>query len=140
MTHRSSIAAVVMTLLSLLAIAGGKVQAQTSDASVESIRASVVQALGVEDKTVGVSIIGNVLMVERVNSSLNEAGHGARDAEASRIAPVVAKAIADKLEFKKIHTIRVSYIARPKVAGAAKHVDTVDFRKDASGAFIFHAT
>lgn len=59
-----------------------------------------------------VLIAGNVFVVERINSSLNEAGHGARDAEASRIAPVVAKAIADKPEFKKIHTIRVLYATR----------------------------
>ena len=129
-----------MALLSLALIVPTPIEAQTRDASLQSIRATVTQAIGAEDATVEVSITSNVLTVARVNSSLNQTSHSNRDSEASRIAPIVSKAIADKPEFKSIHTIRVLYLARPKPDGAAKAIDTVDFRKDPSGVFLFHTT
>lgn len=132
---------VAMTaLLSLAQILPMPSEAQTRDASLQSIRATVTQTIGAEDATVEVSITGNVLSVARVNSSLNQTNHGDRDNEASRIAPIVSKAIADKPEFKNIHTIRVLYLVRSKPDGAAKAIDTVDFRKDPTGAFLFHTT
>jgi len=132
--------AAMMTLLSLALILPMSTEAQTRDASLQSIRASVAQAIGAENATVEVSITGNVLTVARVNSSLNQTSHSNRDSEASRIAPIVSKTIADKPEFKNIHTIRVLYLVRSKPDGAAKAIDTVDFRKDPSGAFLFHTT
>jgi sensor domain CHASE-containing protein len=132
--------AAMMALLSLALILPMPAEAQTRDASLQSIRASVTQAIGAEDATVEVSITGNVLTVARVNSSLNQTSHSNRDSEASRIAPIVSKAIADKPEFKNIHTIRVLYLVRSKPDGAAKAIDTVDFRKDPSGVFLFHTT
>ena len=57
-----------------------------------------------------------------------------------RIAPVVSKAIADRPEFKNIHTIRMLYLIRSKPNDPAKVIDTVDFRNDPSGAFVFHTT
>ena len=132
--------AAMMALLSLALILPMPAEAQTRDALLQSIRASVTQAIGAEDATVEVSITGNVLTVARVNSSLNQTSHGNRDSEASRIAPIVSKAIADKPEFKNIHTIRVLYLVRSKPDGAAKAIDTVDFRKDPSGVFLFHTT
>ena len=129
-----------IALLSLALILPTPSEAQTRDASLQSIRATVTQAVGAEDATVEVSITGNVFTVARVNSSLNQASHSNRDGEASRIAPIVSKAIADKPEFKNIHTIRVIYLVRSKPHDAAKAIDTVDFRKDPSGAFLFHTT
>jgi hypothetical protein len=139
MTRTYSLAAAI-ALLSLALTLPMPTEAQTRDASLQSIRAAVTQAIGAEDPTVEVSITGNVLTVARVNSSLNQSSHSNRDGEASRIAPVVSKAIADKPEFKTIHTIRVVYLVRSKSGGAAKAIDTVDFRKDPSGVFLFHTT
>ena len=139
MTRTCSLAAAI-ALLSLALILPMPTEAQTRDASLQSIRAAVTQTIGAEDASVEVSIIGNVLTVARVNSSLNQTSHSNRDSEASRIAPIVSKAIADKLEFKTIHTIRVVYLVRSKLGGAAKAIDTVDFRKDPSGVFLFHTT
>ncbi len=42
-------------------------------------------------------------------------------------------------ELRSIHTIRVQYLARSKPASRDNIVDTIEFRKDASGAFQFHA-
>jgi len=134
---RRLLAAATMTLL-LMTLPGASPQAQTLDTSLQTIRTSVVQALGVEASTVRISIAGNILLVERIDQALNRAGHGARDAEASRIAPVVSKVLAAKPRLKKIHTIRVLYVL--KAGGSTKNVDTVDFRKDPSGAFTLHTT
>jgi len=134
---RRLLAAATMTLL-LMTLPGASPQAQTLDTSLQTIRTSVVQALGVEASTVRISIAGNILLVERTDQALNRAGHGARDAEASRIAPVVSKVLAAKPGLKKIHTIRVLYVL--KAGGSTKNVDTVDFRKDPSGAFTLHTT
>ena len=113
---------------------------QSQDTVLESIRAAIAQAIGVRGDTVEVSIAGNILRVSRMDSSMNQTGHAARNSEAARIGPVVSSAISGKPEFKKIHTIRIQYLARSKPGAKEKAVDTVDFRKDPSGAFQFHAS
>ena len=114
--------------------------AQTAETSLQSVRTSIVQAIGASDATVDVKIIGNIFVVSRINTALNQANHSARDSEASLIATIAAKTIADKPEFKNIHTIRVLYVARLKSGRYEKIIDTVDFRKDPSGLFHFHTT
>jgi hypothetical protein len=94
--------------------------AQTAETSLQSVRTSIVQAIGASDATVDVN--------------------SARDSEASLIATIAAKTIADKPEFKNIHTLRVLYIARLKSGRYEKIIDTIDFRKDPSGVFHFHTT
>ena len=114
--------------------------AQIAESSLQSVRTSIVQAIGAPDAAVEVKIMGNIFVVSRVNTDLNQANHSARDSEASRIATVAAKTIADKPEFKNIHTIRVLYVASLKSGRYKKIIDTVDFRKDPSGLFHFHTT
>jgi len=109
-------------------------------AVLENIQKSVIQTIGAQEKTVEISISGNILTVARVNSNLNDANHGARNNEAIAIAPVVIKAIEDGPEFKTIHTIRVQYLVRRKLGEKGKVLDTVDFRKDSNGKFQFHET
>jgi len=114
--------------------------AQTAETSLQSVRAAIVQAIGASDAAVEVKTMGNIFVVSRVNTDLNQANHSARDSEASRIATIAAKSIADKPEFKNIHTIRVLYVASLKSGRYKKIIDTVDFRKDPSGVFHFHTT
>ena len=114
--------------------------AQTAESALQSARTSIVQAIGAPDATLDVKVTGNIFVVSRTNTDLNQANHSARDSEASRIATVAAKTIADKPEFKNIHTIRVLYVARLKSGRYEKIIDTVDFRKDPSGLFHFHTT
>jgi len=140
MTRQRLLTAGAAALLLLMQILQNPTKAQTRDILLQGIRASIVQAIGAEAATVEVSITGSVLTIARVNSDMNKTGHGTRDGEASRIAPVVSKAIADRPEFKNIHTIRVLYLNRSKPSDPAKVIDTVDFRKDPSGAFVFHTT
>ncbi len=115
------------------------VRAQSPDA-LQNIRTSIIQAIGPQDATVELKLAGGILTVSRINSTLNQANHAARDGEASRIASLVAGTIVDKPEFNKIHTIRVRYVGRIKTGGHEKIIDTVDFRRDPSGVFHFHTT
>ena len=110
---------------------------QSQDALLGSIRDALNKAIAL-DGTVEVSLMGNVLNVSRVNSSLNKTGHSPRTTEAARIGPIVSEVISGKADANNIRTIRVQYLARSKTA--AKIVDIVDFRKDARGSFQFHAT
>ena len=110
---------------------------QSQDALLGSIRDALNKAIAL-DGTVEVSMKGNVLNVSRVNSSLNKTGHSPRTTEAARIGPIVSEVISGKADANNIHTIRVQYLARSNMG--AKVVDSIDFRKDPSGSFQFHAT
>lgn len=109
-------------------------------AILENIKKFVIQTIGAQETTVEVTISGNILIVARVNSKLNDTTHGGRNNEAIAIAPVVTKAIEGNPEFKTVHTIRVQYLVRRKVGEKGKVLDTVDFRKDPNGKFQFHET
>ena len=109
-------------------------------AILENIQKSVIKKVGAQEKTVEVTISGNILTVARVNSKLNNSTHGGRNNEAAAIAPVVSKAIADNPEFDNVHTIRVQYLIRRKSGEKGKVLDTVEFRKDSLGKFQFHET
>ncbi len=129
-----------VALLSLSLVLPNSLDAQTRVSSLQDIRASVIQAIGAESSSVEVSIKGNVFTVLRVNSTLNQTDHGTRNGEASKIGPVVSKALADRPDFKSVHTIRVMYLSRSKPNGSTKIVDTIDFRKAPGGGFVFHTT
>ena len=83
---------------------------------------------------------GNLLIILRVNSNMNESTHAARDNEATAIASVVSKAISGKPKFSDVHTIRVQYAIRSVPGRDSSVVDAVDFRKDPQGVFQFHRT
>ncbi len=129
----------VLVLVAFFPAIWWPVRAQSPDA-LQNIRTSIIQAIDAQDATVDLKIAGGVFMVSRVNSTLNQADHSARDGEASRIASLVAGLIVGKPEFNKIHTIRVQYVGRIKTGGHEKIIDTVDFRRDPSGVFHFHTT
>jgi hypothetical protein len=101
---------------------------------------SIVRAIGAQPNTVAISQAGNIFVVARVNSNMNEASHRARDNEATAIASIVSKEISSKPEFKNVNTIRVQYLIRSEPSAGDKVIDTVDFRKDPTGAFQFHRT
>jgi hypothetical protein len=139
MKRTISLAAVAASFLAICS-SRTPLGAQTAESSLQSVRTSIVQAIGAPDATLDVKVTGNIFVVSRTNTELNQANHSARDSEASRIATIAAKSIADKPEFKNIHTIRVLYVARLKSGRYEKIIDTVDFRKDPSGVFHFHTT
>ncbi len=133
------IATGVLVLLAFSSAIWRPVGAQTPDA-LQNIRTSIIQVIGAQDAAVDLKIAGGIFLISRVNSALNQANHAARDGEASRIATLVAGTIVGKPEFSNVHTIRVQYVGRIKAGGHVKIIDTVDFRRDPSGVFHFHAT
>src|SRR3974377_1130496 len=98
--------------------------AQTAETSLQKVRAPIVKAIGASDATVDVKVVSNIFVVSRINTVLNQANHSARDSEASLIATIAAKTIADKPEFKNIRTIRVLYVASLKSGRYEKIIDT----------------
>jgi hypothetical protein len=131
---------VICTLFMPSHFAAAQTAADVPKTTIEDIRTSVLQLLGAPDKAVEVSVARNAITVLRINSDLNHAGHDARDGEASRIAPIVAKALADKAEFKRFHTIRVEYVSRTDTGTYSKVVDTIYFRRAPTGTFLLHTT
>ena len=84
--------------------------------------------------------MGNILIITRVNSNMNNATHGGRDNEATAIAGVVSKAIVGKPEFERIISLQVQYLAREAGDKAGKIIDTIEYRADPRGNFQFHKT
>jgi cytoskeletal protein RodZ len=129
----------VLVVITFFSAIWWPVKAQSPKA-LQNIRTSIIQAIGAQEPAVDLKIAGGILMISRVNSTLNQANHTARDGEASRIATLVAGTIVGKTEFNKIHTIRVQYVGRIKTGSHEKIIDTVDFRRDPNGVFHFHTT
>jgi hypothetical protein len=105
-----------------------------------NIQAVVIKTIGAQAKTVEVTTSGSVLVVARVNSSMNTSTHEGRNNEAKEIASIVAKSIGEKSNFKTVSTIRVDYIVRAPASPTGKVVDSVEFRKGSDGVFDFHQT
>ncbi len=101
-------------------------------------RSLIVTAVGAEANTVEVTTRGNVLIVLRANSNMNASTHEGRNNEAKAIAPIVAKAIGGKSEFKNTSTIRIQFTSRPKLTEKGKTIDSIEFRKGPDGIFDFH--
>ncbi len=140
MVRARRLSSIFVALLCLMGSSQSLVNAQALDSSLQSIRTAIIQATGVPDASLDLKVKGNVFLVSRINSTMNQTNHSARDGEASRIATVVAKSIADSAGYKNIHTIRVTYVATLKPGNPEKVVDIIEFRRDATGVFHFHAT
>jgi hypothetical protein len=140
---RSVVFASLMTALVILAVQTDRLSAQAdpppNNALLDTVRASIVQAIGAQDRTVEVRAAGNIVTVLRVNSNMNESGHGGRNNEAAAIAAVISKSLSDNSEFRNVITIRVQYVNRYDAA-ESRVIDTVEFRKDPKGVFQLHVT
>ena len=109
-------------------------------ATLDAAREAIIRTIGAEKDSVAVVTTTKTATVERINSNMNGSSHGARNNEAIVIGPIVSQAIADKPEFKGVVVIRVQYLRRSSPRSKAEVVDTIEFRKDASGKFQFHET
>lgn len=136
-----------ITALLLLTSSNSHLHAQVSQtqstqqsAVLSDVQKSVIRTIGAQENTVEAAVMGNILIITRVNSNMNNATHGGRDNEATAIADVVSKAIAGKPEFSAIISLRVQYLAREAGDKTGKVIDTIEFRADPSGKFQFHKT
>ena len=135
---RRMISKVLYVFASLLFVGVVVAYAQAQAPALDGARNLIIQTIGAEKDTVAVVANGKVVTVERINSNMNGSSHGARNSEATVIGPIVVQAIADKPEFNGILVIRVQYLRRS--SQSSKVVDTIEYRKDASGKFQFHET
>jgi len=115
-------------------------EARTQSSVLADIQQSVIRAVGAQKDTVEVAVAGNIVIVTRVNSNMNNSTHGGRDNEASAIADVVTKALVGKSEIQGIISIRVQYVAREPDQKNSSIIDTIEFREDPNGNFQFHKT
>ena len=142
--QKKYLAALAVAFLSASAYMPEMVSAQTSASHValtaEDIRGLIVKNLGAQDNTVAVSVTGGIFDVLRINSYMNEATHPEFNKDASAVASVVSKAIADTAKYKRIHTIRVRYVTRSGPSAKDKVIDSVEFRKGGNGVFEIHST
>ena len=125
---------------SLLHAQVSQTQSTQQSAVLADIQKSVIRTIGAQENTVEVAVTGNILIITRVNSNMNNATHGGRDNEATAIAGVVSKAMVGKPEFNSIISLRVQYLAREAGDKTGKAIDTIEFRADLSGKFQFHKT
>jgi hypothetical protein len=139
-TRACRFSSIIVALLCFMGSSETTVTAQTANSALQSIRTAIIQATGVEDATLDLKTKGGIFIVSRINSTMNQTSHSIRDNEASRIATVVGKSVAENAAYRNIHTIRVLYVVTLKPGGSEKIIDTIDFRRDQSGVFHFHAT
>jgi hypothetical protein len=125
---------------SLLHAQVSQTQSTQQSAVLADIQKSVIRTIGAQENTTEVAVMGNILIITRVNSNMNNATHGGRDNEATAIAGVVSKAIVGKPEFNSIISLRVQYLAREAGDKTGNVIDTIEFRADPSGKFQFHKT
>lgn len=139
MTRTGRIIALAVMLMSVVLFPREPVKAQTAEALLESIHASIVQMLKDGDATVDVSISdrGRVFTVARVNSRMNSAAHSARSEEASQIALVVFNKLKAKAASNKVRVIGIIYLSREE-GGRDRTIDVVEFRYAPTGIVEFH--
>jgi hypothetical protein len=132
-----------IALLSMFGATGAPAQttpAATKADTLGSIQTSIIRTVGAQPNTVVALMRGDVLIVTRANSNMNDTTHEGRNSEAKAIASTVSKVIGTNTRFTKVSTIRVEYISRKPTDRSGKVVDTVEFRKGPDGVFDFHQT
>ena len=121
------------------------VSAQTTPSAaradtLRNIQAVVIKTIGAQPKTVEVTASGDILVVARVNSNMNDSTHEGRNNESKQIGSIIARSIGASPRFRNVSTIRVDYMIRATASPTGKVVDSVEFRKGPDGAFDFHQT
>jgi hypothetical protein len=105
-------------------------------AQIPNLQQAAASAGGYNSSNIKAKSTAHQVTVEVVDSKLNTAPAAERDAEASKIASAIAKAIAGKSGFAAVVTIHVDYVAGPGTA--AKVVQGFVFNKGADGTFKPH--
>lgn len=106
----------------------------------EDIRLAIVKTIGASNQSVKIAIKANVFKVLRVNSNMIKSNHAGVNNEATAIASVVSKNIAEKPEYNNIIAIRIEYVKQSGTTNKNKIMDSVNFRKNQDGTFKLHIT
>ncbi len=134
-----TIAAVALFCLTVLPV--HRLEAQGIGPLLERIHTSIMQVIDDPKSTVDVAVTGKgqVFAVSRVNSTLNLAGHSAREREALRIALTATKEFERTAASRDIRSIRILYVSRME-GSRDKVIDRLEFRRDSDRIFELHMT
>jgi hypothetical protein len=138
----SILAAIVATA----AVAVSSVYAQTSGTpeqpqavTLANIKEAIVRAIGGQNGTVEISTTAARFTVKVINGKFADGTPAGREDEAAAIETIVASTISGKAQFKGIVVIVVEYV-KHRNGGRSRVVDSIEFRKDTTGAFRHHIT
>ncbi len=124
-----------------LVMAGLNPAVSQTAAPEEALRLIASRSVGMPEASFEASSEPHVLIILRVNSTMNASSHEGRNNEAAAIAKAIAAEFKRKgKQYSAIQSIRVDYVQR---TGAPAHdhlVDRIDFRKNAVGTFELHVT
>ena len=107
-------------------------------ASVPELKQAVLAATKYDAASLDLTATPVGVVVTLVNSKLASGPNAPREAEANKIAGVIADAISGKPEFAGVQAIHVDYITRDADGDHTRTIDKIDFRKDAKGQFQHH--
>jgi hypothetical protein len=111
------------------------------DASaVRAIKGAILKATGYADATVTLTLEANQFWVTVENGPLNDGTARQREAQAARIAVVIADKVKGDVAFAGILGIHIDYAARSRDGSHNDIVDSIDFRKGLDGKFTHHTT
>src|SRR5262249_47079215 len=138
---KRSLAILAVFVVAALTAAAPRAQpsGQPRSPTVMSIKDAIVKATGAESGTIELTAAAKIFTVKVVNGKFANGTSAGRENEAGVIESIVATAIAGKAEFMGIVVIVVEYVKRGS-AGRPRIVDSIEFRKDATGAFRHHIT
>jgi flagellar biosynthesis/type III secretory pathway protein FliH len=119
-------------------VASDAAQAKRQATVIPDLQKAAANAAGYKTSEVQVNSTAHQVTIKVVDSKLNGAGAADRNAEASKIASAVAKAIAGKPDFAQVMTIHVDYLKQAGNSTAV--VQGIDFNKTPDGAFTLHRT
>lgn len=111
-------------------------QKQAEDLTSTDVKKAVAEATGYGPESLDVTRKPHLVTVTVIDSKLNGAPRGDREAEAQKIAVAVENVISAQPEYSQIWAIHVDYV---KTEHGKKHsIQGIDFNKSAAGTFSIH--
>jgi len=116
--------------------ASDKLMVKQQTAALPALKKAIVDAIGIDDKTVNVNATAHLITIKRHDAKLNAADSSGREIEAQKIVVQVEAFIKDKSDFSQIATIHVDYVETN--GKKSKLVQAFEFNKSAAGSFPIH--
>jgi hypothetical protein len=102
--------------------------------AVPGLQRDVANATKYDPKMIDISTTPHQVTITVINSKLNDAQKGEREAEASTMASTLARSVADKAPFAQVMVIHVDYVKR--TGNQDKAIQRLDFNKSPAGIFV----
>jgi len=113
-----------------------KQHALTSEAAQSQLRRSIATATSLDLKQIEVRTSNTVVLVRLMNTPYNTQPASDRESLASTIAALLEKHRRQDPQFARVMELHVQFLKRG--GWFTRSVDTVEFRREQSGAFVRH--